>query len=372
MRRYIPVNTPKIGFFEKKYVLECLDTGWISSEGPFVEKFEQKFSNYVQRDYGIAVSNGTAALDIAISALNLEKGDEVILPAFTIISCVNQIVRCGAIPVLVDSDQQTWNMDVSLVREKVTARTRAIMIVHTYGLPVDIDPILSIAKEFNLKVIEDSAQAHGLLYKGKPCGSFGDISTFSFYPNKNITTGEGGMIVTNDLALSERARSLRNLCFRNNERFVHDELGWNYRLTNIQAAIGLGQMENINSILHRKREIGELYNRLLENVKGINLPCPETSYANNDYWVYGITIQDSVGFNAKKAMSLLNERGVGTRPFFCPMNLQPVLKKNGFFVDETYPVAEFLYESGFYIPSGVGIGNEDIIRSAEAVVEIFK
>lgn len=370
-KSFIPVNVPLIGGKEKEYIVNCLDTGWISSEGPYVKEFEEKFSSVVDRKYGIAVCNGSAALDIAVAALNLGKGDEVIMPAFTIISCAAAIIRSGATPVLVDSDPDTWNMDVNQVKEKISDRTRAIMVVHIYGLPVDMDPILELASEYGLKIIEDAAEMHGQTYKGRPCGSFGDVSTFSFYPNKHITTGEGGMLVTNDEKIAERSRSLRNLCFQNEKRFVHEEIGWNYRITNLQAALGVAQLERLEKIIEKKREIGESYNKLLRNVSGINLPLSETSYAKNIYWVYGIILKDDVDMNALEFMSLLGTRGIGTRPFFYPMHLQPVFRKEGMFKNEEYPVAEKLYNRGFYIPSGLAITNEQIEIVSNNIKELL-
>ena len=249
MHKPIPVNTPLLSGNELKYLTECIETGWISSEGPFISEFEKKFSTYVQRKYGIAVSNGSAALDIAVKALHIGKDDEVIMPAFTIISPAQSVVKEGGIPVLVDSDPLTWNMDATQVEAKITAKTKAIIVVHIYGLPVDMDPILALCKKYKLKLIEDAAEMHGQTYKGKMCGSFGDISIFSFYPNKQITTGEGGMIVCDDEAIAERCKKLRNLAFEPNERrFVHHELGWNYRMTNLQAALGLAQLEKMEKI----------------------------------------------------------------------------------------------------------------------------
>ena len=219
---FIPVNEPLLNGNEKKYLCECIDTGWISSEGPFVKEFEQKMSASVNRKYGIAVSNGTAALEVSIQALGIKEGDEVIMPAFTIISCAMAVTKAGGVPVLVDSDPYTWNMKVDEIEEKITPRTKAVMIVHLYGLPVKADEILALAKKYHLKVIEDAAEMHGQTYNGRPCGSFGDISTFSFYPNKHITTGEGGMIVTDDEELAKRCRMIRNLCFREDVRYVHE------------------------------------------------------------------------------------------------------------------------------------------------------
>ncbi|CAM8355181.1 DegT/DnrJ/EryC1/StrS family aminotransferase [Candidatus Methylopumilus planktonicus] len=371
MPEFIPVNEPLLDGNEKKYLLECIETGWISSEGPFIKMFEEKFAARVGRKHAVAVTNGTAAIDAAVDALGIGPGDEVILPAFTIISCITQIVRCGAIPVLVDSDSKTWNMDVTQIEAKITTRTKAIMVVHIYGLPVDIAPVLDVAKRYRLKVIEDAAEMHGQTYKGQPCGSFGDISTFSFYPNKHLTTGEGGMIVTDDDELAETCRSLRNLCFQPQKRFVHERLGWNLRMTNMQAALGLAQLERLDDFVNRKRSMGLRYTKLLEGVRGLELPLGKTEYAENIYWVYGLLINDSNALNAEQGMKALAEKGIGTRPFFYPMHQQPVLRRMGLFEDEHYPVAERLYRQGFYIPSGMALNNMQIQRCADVVREVF-
>jgi perosamine synthetase len=357
---------------EKKYLAECIDTGWISSEGPFVEKFELAFSSRVNRKWGIAVCNGTAALDAAIEALNIGPGDEVILPAFTIISCIGQLIRCGARPVLVDSDARTWNMDVKQIEAKITPRTKAIMVVHTYGLPVDMDPVLDIARRHGLSVLEDAAEAHGQTYRGRPCGSLGDISTFSFYPNKLVTTGEGGMIVTNGDQLAATCYSLRNLCFQAQRRFVHERLGWNLRMTNLQAALGVAQLERIDEFAMRKRAMGKRYTELLASFPGLQLPLAKTDYAENIYWVYGLVLSDEVGFDAAEAMKKLAALGVGCRPFFCPMNQQPVLLERGLFRGESYPVAERMYRKGFYIPSGLALTDAQMTRVADAVGSILQ
>jgi len=367
----IPVNEPLLDGNEKKYLLECIETGWISSEGPFVKEFEQKFAAQVERQYGIAVSNGTTALDAAVEALGIGPGDEVIMPAFTIISCVNQIVRAGAKPVLVDSDPNTWNMDVTQIEERISPRTRAIMVVHIYGLPVDMDVVLDIAQRHDLKIIEDAAEMHGQTYNGKPCGSFGDISTFSFYPNKHITTGEGGMIVTNDQQLAADCGSLRNLCFQAGKRFVHERLGWNMRMTNMQAALGLAQLERLDHFVRHKRRMGGLYNDFLTDTPGIQLPLAKTSYANNIYWVYGLLLNKDTDFDATTAMKRLADKGIGSRPFFCPMHMQPVLRRMGLFENEQYPVAERLYRQGFYIPSGMALSDQQIEQTATVVKEVL-
>lgn len=355
---FVPVNEPLLNGNEKKYLTECIDTGWISSEGPFIKRFEDEFAASVGRKHAIAVSNGTAAMDAAVEALGLEAGDEVILPAFTIISCISQIIRSGLVPVLVDSDPVTWNMDVAQVEEKITSRTKAIMVVHIYGLPVDLDPLLDIARRHELKVIEDAAEMHGQTYKGLPCGSFGDVSIFSFYPNKHITTGEGGMIVTDDDQLASECRSLRNLCFQPQKRFVHDRLGWNLRMTNLQAALGVAQLERLTEFVQRKREMGAAYQEGLAGVADLQLPLASTHYAENIYWVFGLVLDDCVPFDAEEAMARLGKLGVGTRPFFWPMHEQPVFLRMGLFRGESYPVSERLARRGFYVPSGLGLTRE--------------
>ena len=369
---FIPVNEPLLSGNEKKYLCECIDTGWISSEGPFIRQFEEQFAARVNRRHGIAVCNGSAALDAAVAALGIGPGDEVILPTFTIVSCAASIVRSGATPVVVDCDPITWNMDAAQVVTKITPRTKAIMVVHIYGLPVDMNPIMALAKEHGLKIIEDAAEMHGQTYCGKPCGSLGDISTFSFYPNKHITTGEGGMIVTDDDALAERCRSLRNLCFQPQKRFVHEEMGWNFRMTNLQAALGLAQLERLDEFVLRKRAIGRKYTELLAGTPGLQLPLAHSDYADNIYWVYGLVLDDSVPFDAAEAMTRLGKLGIGTRPFFWPMHEQPVFHKMGLFTGEHYPVAERIARRGFYIPSGLALTEEQIERSAAAVREILK
>ncbi len=371
MSDFIPVNEPLLDGNEKKYLLECLETGWISSEGPFIKEFEQRFAARVGRKHGIAVCNGTAALDVAVEVLGIGPGDEVILPSFTIISCILQIVRSGAKPVLVDSGPFTWNMDISQIEAKITPCTKAIMVVHIYGLPVDIDPVLELAHRHGLKVIEDAAEMHGQTYKGRPCGSFGDISIFSFYPNKHITTGEGGMILTDDDDLAVTCRSLRNLCFQPHRRFVHERLGWNLRMTNMQAAVGLAQLERLDAFVVRKRRMGAMYTELLKDLPGVQLPLPLTDYAENIYWVYGLMIDESRGLDAEEAMRRLAENGIGCRPFFYPMHQQPVLQRMGLFEGESYPVAERMSRQGFYIPSGMALTDEQIRRVAEMVKKVI-
>lgn len=364
----IPVNEPLLDGNEKKYLMECIDTGWISSEGPFVTEFEEKFSSKVGRKYGVAVCNGSAALIIAVTALGLKEGDEVIMPTFTIISCANAIIMAGAIPVLVDSDPYTWNMDVNQIESKITPKTKAIMVVHIYGLPVDMDPVMEIARRHGLKIIEDAAEAHGQTYNGKPCGSFGDISVFSFYPNKHVTTGEGGMVVTDNEELAEKCRSLRNLCFQANRRFVHQEIGWNFRMTNLQAAVGLAQLERLDEFVKKKKRMGKYYTEKLNELEFIQLPLEKTSYADNIYWVYGMVLSDQLNFDASEIMKRLGTKNIGTRSFFFPMHEQPVFHKMELFKNENYPVAERISKKGFYVPSGLALTE----RQMDEVVKIIK
>ena len=370
--KFVPVNEPLLSGNEKKYLEECIDSGWISSEGPFVKRFEDAFASAVGSDHGIAVCNGSAALELAIASLNLGPGDEVILPTFTIISCVAPIIRSGATPVFVDSDAATWNMDVNQVSHCIGPRTKAIMAVHLYGLPVDLDPILEEARKRNIPVIEDAAQAIGLSYKGRPCGSLGAISTFSFYPNKHITTGEGGMVLCNDKDIADRCRSLRNLCFQSQQRFVHDELGWNFRMTNMQAALGLAQLENLQSSIERKRKIGARYQSRLEDVAYLQLPVRRTNYADNIYWVFGVVLGSKVPFDAKEAMKRLNAKEIGTRPFFWPLHEQPILKKLDIASDQHFPVAENLARRGFYLPSGMTLNSDQIDYACAALRDILE
>lgn len=369
---FIPVNEPLLNGNEKKYLCECIDTGWISSEGPFVKEFEQKMSASVNRKYGIAVSNGTAALEIACQALDIGEGDEVIMPAFTIISCAMAVTKLGATPVLVDSDMNDWNMLVDDIEAKITDKTKAIMMVHIYGLPVQVDKVLQLAKKYNLKVIEDAAEMHGQTYNGKPCGSFGDISTFSFYANKHITTGEGGMVMTDDEQLAERCRLIRNLCFRKDIRYVHDEISDNYRFTNMQAAVGLAQLERLEEFIEIKRNMGKFYTEELRGVKGLRLPVEKTSYAENIYWVYGLVLDDDINIDNRQMQKLLANEGVGARTFFWCMHEQPVYQKKGLFAGEKYQNAEYLARKGFYIPSGLALNKEQMSQVVKSVIKVMK
>lgn len=357
---FIPVNEPLLDGNEKKYLMDCVETGWISSAGEYVTRLENDMAEYVGRKAGISVCNGTAALEDAVQALDLPKGSEVIMPAFTIISCANAVIKSGLKPVLVDADPDTWNMNVCEIEDKITEKTSAIMVVHIYGLPVDMDPVVKLAKKYDLKIIEDAAEAIGVTYNGKQCGSFGDISCMSFFANKHITTGEGGMVYADDDLLIERAKNVRNLFFDKDRRYIHEEIGSNFRMTNIQAAIGCGQLEKIEEHLAIKRNIGLKYNELLKDNKFFELPVDKTDYAENRYWIYGLVIKDEYEADATYVMEELKKAGIGTRHFFYPMHLQPAYRAMGLFEGESYPVAERLAKKGFYIPSGMTLTDEQI------------
>ena len=366
----IPVNEPLLGDRELEYVTECIRTGWISSAGHFIEEFEQKWAAYCGMKYGVAVSNGTTALQVAVGCIGLEPGDEVIMPTFTIISCALAVLYNGGVPVLVDCDPCTWCMDVSQTEARITPRTRAIMPVHIYGHPADMDLISELARRHGLVVIEDAAEAHGAEYKGRKCGGLGDISCFSFYANKIITTGEGGMVLTNDAGYAEKARSLRNLCFRKERRFYHTELGHNFRLTNLQAAVGLAQLERIDELLARKRWMGQAYMERLRGIPGLQLP-PEEPWAKNVYWMYGVVLDEDRGMDAEQFGRRLADEGVMTRPFFLGMHEQPVLKERGLFHGQCYPVAERIARQGLYLPSGLALTEPQLHQVCAALRRVL-
>ena len=376
----IPVNEPKLGQRELEYVTECIQTGWISSAGRYIDQFEEQWAAYCERRYGIAVCNGTVALQVAAACLDLQSGDEVIMPSFTIISCAQAVLYNGGVPVLVDCDPQTYCMDVDQVRAKITPRTRALMPVHIYGHPVDMDPLLELADEFGLKIIEDAAEAHGAQYLSKSdhplgewkrCGGFGDLSCFSFYANKLITTGEGGMLLTNDPLLAEKARGLRNLCFQPRRRFYHEALGFNFRMTNLQAALGVAQLERMDEIVAHKRWMGQAYTERLQDIACLQIPI-EKPWARSVYWMYGLVVSQEAGLDAVEFARRLQNLGIDTRPFFLGMHAQPVLHSMGLFKDENYPVTDHLARQGLYLPSGMALNEKQLEQVAQAVHEVLK
>ena len=357
---FVPVNEPLLNGNEKKYLMECIDSGWISSEGPFVAEFEKRFAAMHNRKHAIAVTNGTAALQISLNLLDLEPGDEVIVPTFTIISCVSAILYTKASPVLVDCDPNTFNATPQTILDAITDKTRAILLVHIYGLPVDMEKVIEVCKSKNIYLIEDCAEVIGLKYNENLCGSFGDISVFSFYSNKHITTGEGGMILTDQDWIKEKSMSYRNLCFQKEKRFVHKEIGWNYRMTNLQAAVGLAQLERLDEFIEIKRRIGSIYRNGLQDCPGLQLPIHQTSYAKNIYWVYSLVINDESRLSLQDLSDFLHDKNIGTRPFFFPMHQQPIFKSMGLFENESYPNAENIYSKGLYIPTGMALKDHEI------------
>lgn len=366
----IPVNEPLLGGNALKYVDECVNTGWVSSEGRFIPAFEESWAAYCGMDHGVAVSNGTTALQVAVACLDLEPGDEVIMPAFTIVSCAIAILEAGATPVLVDCDPRTWCMDTHQVETRITPRTRAIMPVHIYGHPVDMDPLRELARKHELYLVEDAAEAHGAEYKNQRVGGIGDLSCFSFYANKIITTGEGGMVLARQANHAERARSLRNLSFRKDRRFYHTELGHNYRLTNLQAAIGVAQVEQIEEHVRRKRWMGKSYTERLGHLAQIALPVEEP-WAKNVYWMYGVVLADDVKMDATEFARRLRNEGVDTRPFFLGMHEQPVFQKRGLFAGEHYPVSERIARRGLYLPSGLTLTEAQVDSVCDAVTKVL-
>ena len=370
----IPVNEPIIFSESKKNLLNCIKTNWISSNGKYIFEFEKKFAKYNSRRYGCSVSNGTAALEIAIKSLNLKEKSEVIIPAFSIISTANCIIKNNLKPILVDCDLNTWNSSSEQIIEKISNKTSAILITHIYGLPVNFKNLLNYAKRKNIKIIEDAAEVIGLDYLKKKCGSFGDVSVFSFYANKHITTGEGGMILTNDKKIYEKCNSLKNLSFdkSNFRRFFHNDIGWNYRMTNMQAAIGCGQLKNINKIVKRKREIGNLYYNYLKNSDKIILQTNKTSYSSNIYWVFGLVLNNKVKISRNDVMKKLLKKKIETRTFFVPMHQQPIYKKKGFFKsNKKYKISEFISKNGFYLPSGLALKNKEVEYVSKSLLEIL-
>ena len=366
MARPIPVSEPTLGPNTLRYVQRCIETNWISSIGSYVTEFQERFAECCGVRYGVATSNGTTALHLALAALGLAAGDEVIVPTFTMIATANAVAYTGARPVLVDSEARTWNVDPNQVADKITNRTKAIIPVHTYGHPVDMDPILELAHKHGLYVVEDAAEAHGAQYKGRPAGSLGHCGCFSFYGNKIVSTGEGGMVVTNDEELAQIAANLRDHAFSEVRHFWHEYRGFNYRMTNLQAAIGLAQVECFDELVDSRIRHAQHYNRLLAGAPGITLP-PATEGVKNVYWMYGILIGDEFGVSRDELRTALAARGVETRTFFVPMHVQPIYFRD--YRGERYPVAEDLCRRGLYLPSSSSLTEPEIEYVAGQILE---
>jgi perosamine synthetase len=358
----IPVCEPALMGNESKYVNDALETGWISSAGKYIPDFERAFAEYCGVKHGIAVSNGTVALHLALVALGIGKGDEVIIPDFTMIASAFAVCYTGAIPVFVDAEIGTWNIDTSQIENKITKKTKAIMPVHIYGHPCDMNPIIELAEKYNLFIIEDAAEVHGAEYYGKKCGSLGNIACFSFFANKVVTTGEGGMVVTDDDELAEKCRYFKNLCFplSGSRNYIHAHVGFNYRMSNLHAAIGLAQIEVIDKYVKMRRDNHSIYKKYLENVPGIQLQ-PEKEWAKNVYWMNSIVIDPGTyGMNRDQLIKLLSDNEIQSRLFFSGMHTQPALLKYGCECSGDFKVSEHLAEKGLYLPSGSGLKTQQI------------
>ena len=359
-KKFIPVNIPIITNKDALEVYKTTKSGWVSSSGLKINEFEKKLAQFTNRKFANCVSSGTAALEIAVKSLGLGKGHEIIVPSFTIISNANAILKSFAKVVLVDSDPITWNIDINDIKKKISSKTKAIMLPHIYGFPNDMKRIISICKKHKLYLIEDAAEMIGQNYFNVPCGSFGDISIFSFYANKHITTGEGGAILTNNKKLNEKIKELRNLNFGKINRYNHTDLSWNYRFTNIQAALGLSQLKRIRNIVKRKREIGKFYYNHFKENKYMQIQPYKLKYATNIYWVFGIVLKNKFKNRKTEILKKLLNKNIDTRSFFWPMHKQTIFKKMGLFKKESYPVAENLAKNGFYLPSGLGLSNKQL------------
>lgn len=365
-KKVVPVCNLVLGTKEKEYVKNCMETGWISSLGSYVASFQKLFAQKMGCKYGIACSSGTTALHLALETIGIIKGDEVIVPSFTMIATANAVSICGAKPVFVDCEPVTFTMDPTEVEKKITKKTKAIIMVHIYGHPCQIGELKALAQKYKLWLVEDAAEAHGAEYKGSKIGSLGDIAAFSFYANKIITTGEGGMVTTNNHKLAESAKYLRDFCFTEERHFWHKRLGYNYRMTNLQAAIGLAQTERLERIVDDKRRIAFIYNIELGGLAGVRLPM-QLSHCKNVYWMYGVIFDN--GFPKKKdeVRKILADHGVETRNFFIPMHLQPIYKTKG-----KFPHSEYAMEHGIYLPSGLDISYRDIFNICDIIKKIYK
>ena len=375
MADFIPVCEPLLAGNEMKYVMDAVQTGWISSSGKYVTEFENQFAKYCDCQYGVAVCNGTIALHLALLALGIGKGDEVIIPNFTMIASAFAVCYTGAKPVFVDADKETWNIDVNKIEEKITPRTKAIMPVHIFGKMCDMDAICAIAKKHNLYVVEDAAEAHGAEYHGKKSGSYSDIAGFSFFANKNITTGEGGMVVTNNKAIFDQARYFKNVCFPLDgpRNYQHEDIGYNYRMSNVVAAIGLAQVEKADDYRAMRIRNHQLYRKYLKDVPGIIFQAGPAKDCVDVCWMNTIVIDPKVyGHTKDELIAHLKENGIDTRLLFTGMHKQKALLDYGCDGSGDYPVCEWLTENGFYLPSGSGLTESQIEQIALVIKKFCK
>lgn len=362
---FIPVCEPSLTGNELKYLTRCIETNWVSSTGRYVEEFEARFAACCGARYGISCTSGTTALHLAVAATGVGPGDEVIIPAFTMIATANAVAYTGAKPVLADSEPRTWNIDPKEIARKITPRTRALIPMHTYGHPAAMDKVMALAKKHKLFVIEDAAEAHGAEFKGRRVGGLGHAACFSFYGNKIITTGEGGMVTTNDRPFADLARNLHDHAFSSERHFWHKCRGFNYRMTNLQAAVGLAQVERFDELVEARIRNAKLYNELFADVPGITRP-PSTKGVKNVYWMYGILVEDEFGLTRDRLRIRLAKQGIETRCFFIPMHVQPIYYRD--YQGERYPVAENLCKRGLYLPSSPTLTP----RQIEFIVDTIK
>lgn len=371
---FIPVCEPYLNGNEEKYVTEAVRSTWVSSAGKYISRFEEAFADYLDVKHAIAVTNGTNALHLALVSLGIGEGDEVIIPDFTMIASAFAVTYCGAKPVFIDSEDATWNIDTALIESKITEKTKAIMPVHIWGHPVDMEGIWALAKKYNLKIIEDAAEAHGAEYEGAKCGNLGDIASFSFFANKIATSGEGGMVVTNDDDVADKCRYYKNLCFPLDgpRNYKHNDIGFNYRMSNLHAAIGLAQVEKLDLYVQKRQENHSLYLEYLTDVPGITFQI-EKPWAKNVYWMNGVLIdEEKFGMDRNTLMVKLREQGIDTRLFFVGMHKQMSLQKFGCDVTGDYPVSRHLENNGMYLPSGSGLTKSQIKRISDAIIRLHK
>ena len=372
-RKYkrIPVFDISVGSKEKEYIKDCLDTSFVG-QGFYVKEFEKKFSSFVNCKHGITTTSGTTALHLALRTLDIKDGDEVLVSSSTNMACAFSIAYCNAKPVPIDIHKNTWQMNTDLIEKKITKKTKAIMVVHLFGQAVDMDPVIEVAKKYNLKIIEDCAESHGVEYKGKKVGSIGDIGAFSFFSNKTITCGEGGMITTNSSELADKARGLKNLCYGKVNKFMHEDIGFNYRLPNVSAAMGLGQFYQISEIFKQKERIDKRYRKNLKNVKGLNIP--EINKHTNKYimWVFNLYLDKSFGTTRDELTRKLKDINIETRDAFVPVNMQKVLQNKFNIKKEDCPNSNFIMDNGLYIPSGNTISDDDIDYVSENIIKLSK
>ncbi len=373
-KNFIPVSEPYLRDLERKYLVDAFDSGWISASGPYNNKLEKSFAKYVGVKYASTVSNGTVAIHLALRALKLKAGDEVIVPNFNGIYAAYAMLYEGINLIPIEAEIDTWNIDTELIEEKITSKTKAILVVHLYGHPCNMDPILKIANKYNLKVIEDAAEAHGAEYKSKKAGSLGDIATFSFYANKIMTSGEGGIVLTNDEELYESIEYYKNQCFPLNgsRNFIHEDLGYNYRYTNIQAAIAYAQFEQIDDLVSKRIQINEKYQSSLSDIEGISFQANK-DYAKNVFWMSSILIDSNkTGFSRNELENYLNEHNIQTRRLFVGMHRQPVIKKYGINISEKFEISDHISDNGLYLPSSPHMSEHDFERVVSAIIELAK